>query len=330
MSKKANPLSIHEADVLQPWGTLYRGFRDEVKGVRLPAHWKLTSKWTLDQRIADFEKWREATLDLLREFVWPTYDWENQTWVGESTKSMRELTVADLDLAMHIQHPPNGDVHFKRPPESPLGSPQVITHADLFIQEDAEGGSHMFNALGIYDRTADSAVLQAANDICFRSTDNKDTPVSFQFKSALQRPRPMQMALRFKKFDYQYEDAGTSITPSMCSGHCIQGLLGVGGLIEYLLDHGIRVDDDRAAALGHWAVDIGDRRVMAGVHYPADSLCSWILFTRMADSVFHRAEVKKILTLAIQKYSYIFGQIKQHSATSAGRVYMRALDALGL
>jgi hypothetical protein len=123
MSKKINPLSIHEADVLQPWGTLYRGFRDEVKGVRLPADWKVTSKLSLDQRVADFEKWRESTLALLREVLWPTYDWDNQTWVGESVTFMRELTLADLDLALRIQRPANGDVHFKRPPESPLASP---------------------------------------------------------------------------------------------------------------------------------------------------------------------------------------------------------------
>ena len=94
----------------------------------------------------------------------------------------------------------------------------------------------------------------------------------------------MQMAIRFDVSDFRYHEAVTSLSPSMCSGHCLQSSVCVGGSIEAAIGV-LNLTPEVKAALGQWAVDIGDRRVFAGVHFPSDNLCSWITFLRMADYV---------------------------------------------
>jgi hypothetical protein len=138
----------------------------------------------------------------------------------------------------------------------------------------------------------------------------------------------MQMALRFQYFNFEYLDAASSITPSMCSGHCLQGVLEVGGALERLLDDHIPLNLDKLLAICQWAVDIGDRRVMAGVHYPSDNICSWLLFLRMADFVFHRPDIKRIMGFAIAHRSFVFKELHRWKRIGRGRVYTAALAEL--
>ena len=146
-----------------------------------------------------------------------------------------------------------------------------------------------------------------------------------QFKRALQRPRPYQMALVMgKPGGHIYEEAFTAASPSMSSGHCLQGLIGVGGIFEFFIEKGTPIIGEHADALRQYGVDIGDRRVMAGVHYPSDNLCSWIIALRMAEHVYREADaVKKELALAIQQ-----SQIFQLIAGSGVEVYKPALEML--
>src|ERR1035441_7397329 len=143
------------------------------------------------------------------------------------------------------------------PRTSPRVAPRI--RRDWFRQED---GSGIFDSSSYYLGVADDQVKAFAN-LCWASDDNKQTPVSYRAQRRLQRPRAMQMALRWRRLQFEWEEATPSLTPSMCSGHCLQGLLGVGAVIERLIQDGHL--DDMGAALSRWAVDIGDRRVMAGV-----------------------------------------------------------------
>jgi hypothetical protein len=313
-------ISILDPKALPPWGGLYLGAVRLLKQVTFPPHWlRVLDDETRRQH---FERWLAHTLRLINRHLWPSYDPKQCRWMGESVGFMHDLTEADLLLMLHIQHPASGGTEFDKNPESPLRSLSTSTHRDWFRQED---GSGIFDSSSYYLGVADDQVKAFAN-LCWASDDNKQTPVSYRVKRRLQRPRAMQMALRWRLLQFEWEEATTSLTPSMCSGHCLQGLLGVGAVIERLIQDGHL--DDMGAALSRWAVDIGDRRVMAGVHYPSDSLCSWVIFLRMAEFIFERHEVKEMLAFAI-KESYVYGQITRFAATKEGAVYMEPLSLLG-
>lgn len=75
-------------------------------------------------------------------------------------------------------------------------------------------------------------------------------------------------------------------------------------------------------ALEQFGVDIGDRRVFAGVHYPSDNLSSWILALRLGREVFADPRVWLFLAEAIQKRSAVY----QTLVSSGKSAYS---DALG-
>lgn len=314
-------LSTLKSGVLQPWGVMNDGF---ITSTRFPPHWKRNAGLTDAQREQDFAQWRDDLMALINEHLWPIYDPSSREWRGKSIEHMDDLTIADLELIAEIQTSP---AHFQQRIESPLRSLEKKTHADLFLVEDDARGSKVFSSFRLYDRTMDAATLSAISDVCFDANDFKKANVSIVFKTALQRPRPMQTSFRFQR-PITHKEAGTAGSSSMSSGHSLQGVLCVGGLIEELLDAGVPISTERQLALGQWAVDIGDRRVMAGVHYPADNLCSWLIFLSMADKVFHRPEIRKIIAGAIDKQSFVLRNIRRRVDAGKGAAYQPALRLL--
>ena len=102
----------------------------------------------------------------------------------------------------------------------------------------------------------------------------------------------------------------------------------VGGLMERLLIEGEELTISQWKALQQYAVDMGDRRVFAGVHYPSDNLSSWLMVMRVANHVFVRSEVKAKLWQAISERSRVYRRIREESLTESGAVYIPALEAL--
>ena len=328
MPNKLPTLSIHEADVLQPWGLLNIEFMSAVQGVKLPSDWMVNSALNPKRRQDHFDTWHQDTLRIITDVLWPLYDRQTQEWQGASIEFMQDLTREDLELMLEMQRPSHGPRQFDQVVSSPVRLLQWKTHRDLFSDEDTEGGSHVFQGFQFYDRNEDDKSLGAMSHLCFQSDRNKNGNIVSLFKNHLQRPRPMQMALRFNYSQFEYHDAGTSITPSMCSGHCLQSMTSVGGLIERLLDDGISLHPEQLRVFAQWAVDIGDRRVMAGVHYPSDNIASWILFLSMCEHVFHRSEPKKAIAHAIREQSCIHRQLQSWRDSGRGAVYKCALQVV--
>jgi hypothetical protein len=80
-----------------------------------------------------------------------------------------------------------------------------------------------------------------------------------------------------------------------------------------------------------YAVDFGDRRVMAGVHYPSDNLGSWLLALDLIPRVCSPdtgAEVKRRIWTAISARSVIFRILKRVLGGSQEHVYRSAWDEL--
>jgi membrane-associated phospholipid phosphatase len=103
-------------------------------------------------------------------------------------------------------------------------------------------------------------------------------------KRELQRPRPHQVA-SLHGLAFEVQRAPGAVTSATPSGHAIQGLMGVAGAIVELRRYH-RFDAPLLSRLRQYAVDVGDRRVFAGVHFPTDNLASWCLALSLCSHVY--------------------------------------------
>jgi len=294
-----------------PYGVIDKEHSDEIN-LGAPKQWNAGLVGT------DWFAFREETLTMIADVLWPRYNRAEQRWEGDATEFMEELTEADLRILMDLRVPHDS---LDALPDSPL-YPQAQNCPDqrgLFRVEDLPGV--FFHKFSCYDATLPPESCNLQKTFKF-GVDNKCNPASTQFKQELQRPRAYQTAFLFG-FDFNLEHATTSLTPSMCSGHCLQGMIGGGAIMEQLLSTGANVSPASWNALRQYTVDIGDRRVLAGVHYPADNLCSWIIALRMANAVLD-PRVKPILSDAIFKNSMVYKRI----LASNNPVYAPALELL--
>ena len=72
------------------------------------------------------------------------------------------------------------------------------------------------------------------------------------------------------------------------------------------------------------ALDIGDHRVMAGVHDPSDNLGTWVVLMGLANHVYGSTEIKAKLWQAITDESLVYRLIRESGAAA----YCSHLDLL--
>jgi len=146
---------------------------------------------------------------------------------------------------------------------------------------------------------------------------------SLAFKAHFQRPRPLQTAWLIQ-CEFRRDPTKTSETPSLISGHAVQGLIVGCTILESIrADEGLATGNRKG--LQAWMTGIGDRRVMAGVHYPTDSLASWIVAAELVDCIFGDPLIREFLVEAIKGsllYKFMEGRV---GATAA---YARPWECL--
>ncbi len=269
-----------------------------------------------------FSAWLNENATMLHELLWPEFSQKNQA-------PMLELTRADIEILLQIRV----DHLLDELPDSKLRHLDCQPHRSFFTAEDAP---HKFGELHrSYDREMDEGqVLAALPRLFSRGWYNKGpNGIPFYFKSILQRPRPYQVALLLDPdTKFTHEAAKTALHPSMISGHCFVGMMGMAGVFERLLLDGTQLGGDSWDALRQYAVDIGDRRVMAGVHYPSDNLASWLLVLDLSIRTCHPAvaeSVRNQLWKAISERSVVFKRIERALAEGA-TVYQPAWNELYL
>jgi len=270
--------------------------------------------------------WFDGTLKLINDLLWPNFDQRSLKWVGRSVASMRLLTETDLALLVEIRA--HQKQIFDQPITTPVGALGRSTHRTLYHLEDGfiqVWGTYYAD----YDATLPPNVSRNFVAMIRAGVDGKVADTDMRFKVRLQRPRPYQMAFILKKDAFDYEEGQTANTPSMCCGHCMEGLLGIGGIMEQIIQSGVNLSYGSWEALEQYAVDIGDRRVMAGVHYPSDALCSWLISLRLTKHVFKvPRKVKPHLWTAIRYRSFVYRLIAQAIKDGKGDCYRAAMDAL--
>jgi hypothetical protein len=313
-------ISIHDPLVQLPWGVPDLGQRDNFNARKAPAKWLERSTLTPVEREQDWNNWVQETLDLIAEVLWPVYEEQYRIWRGNSVGRMNSLTETDLRLMLEIQDGREVD----KVPDSPLRSEDCPTHLELFRKEDADP----FVTPQFYNRMIDEAVSNNIYTACWDGVEDKLDPAIVVLKSSLQRPRPMQLALFHHLLLLNFRHSTTAHTPSMVAGHCLQGLIGVAALLENNLDNGVATPLSLQDTLTRWAIDIGDRRILAGVHYPSDGISSWIVFLRIFDKIFHQPSVKRVLAEAIYLRSFVFGKIKAAADQGKAESYQPSLEVL--
>ncbi|WP_353959298.1 phosphatase PAP2 family protein [Paeniroseomonas aquatica] len=129
--------------------------------------------------------------------------------------------------------------------------------------------------------------------------------------------------------EFESQTAATSLTSSTFSGHCLQGIVAGCAVFEVWQHNNLLRSADSAACLAQFSVDIGDRRVFAGVHYPTDNVASWILAMNLIPHIFKEPEpILKFAKFAITERSHVYKELqKRATATVALTKPIAALDA---
>jgi hypothetical protein len=286
---------------LPPWGELDAALWADLMPP-IPLDWRVRDGTEPTKH--DWCKWLKDIAKDIGELIWPIYKpgaWTNAT-VGP---------ILDADFALLSQLR-----HYIGFPIDGL-DPTTVQHRDFFEQED---NSSIAFGTGYdrYDPTLPSHIIQLLPTVLTTGIVDKVGSLDLQLKLIFQRPRAYQVAFLQARQGFTYQSAATANTPSLVSGHCLQGSL-AGCTAFDALANSAHFSADSIKALQQFTVDIGDRRVFAGVHYPSDNLASWFTALNLIPRVF-KAEVapaiKAFLWEAINLRSTVFGAIKNHIAAA--------------
>jgi hypothetical protein len=246
-----------------PYGLMPTNFINLKDPQKAPGTWKGT----------DYAKWLQAVSQLIGNHLWPLY--VAGQWAGDAVQTMEALTHADFDLFPNLRARLDGTI----------GLGMLDPHEEYFRLED-EGDAKAPNGDILLDRSIDRTLRaylttmkpnvlhdQLANDYLDKMAKHCGL-IPLHLKSLIQRPRALQMAVIMGKTDFTYRLAGSAASPAMISGHCYQGM--IGGIAAYYSATCSNAPQATLDAIAKHMVDVGDRRVFAGVHYPSDNLSSWI------------------------------------------------------
>jgi hypothetical protein len=297
------------------YGQFARVYKDSVDVNSLaPEMWRPSV--SKPEREASWMAWRDETVRIINETLWPSWDETTQSWRAANINQMDALTIADFELFSSINAVGMLDLQ----PSSPVAATAIPTHRQYFVDEDTAKLGERYN---FYDTTLPTEQLEKiVPDLKF-ALKQKAGSVSIQIKTVLQRPRAYQVA-KIMGREHKFELAVTSMTSSMSSGHCFQGCLAAAGIYEAWLSRGFAPARQQISALAQFGVDIGDRRVFAGVHFPSDNLASWIMVLRLISEVCPNPIIGNFLREAVMEKSYVFRLIRE----CKNPAYAAAIDAI--
>lgn len=264
-------------------------------------------------------KWMNGLAGELSNSVWPIYNRETGAWEGDARNTAVDLTQADLSLHQRLAPFLDTDILCRKGPGA-----QPVPHRRFFEEEDGfvfdpqsldkvrpfvKWGDSFFR----YDDTLPPPFCQQLaaafeGDGCAASAS-----LIQDLKELMQRPRPYQMSLMLDQAEYPHEYAHTAVTPSLVSGHALQAT--IAGCYTFAKHKDELMARDGVGFWAQFIVDVGDRRVFAGVHYPSDSISSWFCALRLARHIFgaEAAVIRKFLWDAIREKSAVYQAVAQHA-----------------
>lgn len=275
------------ARALPPYGYMPEKFRREVALFPVPQGFRWQGR---PATAADYTEFIESEAARMASFLWPVYDRETGKWIGSAEAGARALTAADIKVM--------GTLRGMLSQQVTCGENTLqVTHRELFRQEDESA----IGTVDLYMSGLAPDVLRALR----KAIDGgfiRLGPTHLRLKEKFQRPRPYQMSY-VARASFAYEVAVSAVTPALVSGHGLQGL--VVRTLGYVAQRNAITGANDIACLQQYCVDIGDRRVFAGVHYPSDNISSWYTGLRLCDHLFEDpqegAVAKRFMVEAIRR-----------------------------
>jgi hypothetical protein len=297
---------------LPPWGVMEELIEHLAATRLIPEAWR--DRYGQPPTAHAWVHWRDNLADQLSRVLWPKYDTTLGKWTSPPSAALLDADFALLkEVHGQLDQPVRG-----------IG-PAPVNHRVFFEEEDeaAGFGAHYER----YDPTIPQYILPDFTLMLWNGINHRIGTLHYQLKAQFQRPRAYQVAY-IQKRDFHCLWADSGGTPSFISGHCAQSALA--GCSAFSQLH-TTVDAVSIDVLKQFAVDIGDRRVFAGVHYPSDNLGSWITVFHLLPHVFEPAilrPVAQFLWDAITRKSIVFAAIKNHLDTYSDSPYAAAVTLL--
>ncbi len=315
-----------------PYGVLPGKYKKEGNSTNLVMRdWQ--PRQDREVRLINFNRWLTEWRNEIADTIWPYYDPAAGQWHGFAKNSAKELTELEIEVMI--------DAFMKENPTieenvySPLARKEIGKHKKHYVDEDTEppGINYIF-----YDNTLSTEEHENVMDTMLQAVstskhDGKKALGHFWLKNQLQRPRPLHSALKFnleKNFSSKMSSRGQH--PSIISGHCFQGIMMSCAVLEEWLLQG-PVDQKRQDSLAQFMVDIGDRRIFAGVHYPSDNMASWAMALSLIPYVFKDPDpIVEFVRDAIMKCSEVYQVVAEKyvnmPAAQAALLIMRKAELI--
>lgn len=307
-------------DRLPPYGIFPAKYSDFLPEDPMP-------DWRPDlpaaERRANFETWRAGVLDVLAASVWPRFDRPTQTWSGAAEARSLELTRFELEVMVKALQ--GASPALDKFPTSPNMIVSPRQNRDYFeIEDDVE--KPIAAHLAEYDVSLSPGELAAAEHVAKDAFSTK-VPGVFWLKGEFQRPRPWQTAMMLQVNPFRYEHAKTAVHSACYSGHCLESITFCAAIYVSWLKGGRPLPDGRRASLARFAADYGDRRVMAGVHYPSDNIASWYIAVKLLPHLFpgHEAGVVDFVREVVRTSTIHSLILENYASQAACAGVMKAL-----
>jgi hypothetical protein len=274
---------------LPPWGVMDESLQQAIDDDPFPRDWNAAP--------TEWATWLEAVTKQLGASLWPPY--QPAVW---DTPQIRQLVDRDFELLDRL-HPAL---------DAPIDAlkPTNVTHRAFFFEEDPDDGV-WGRGYSRYDATLSPSIREWIVELIDIGLKNKASTVDLQLKRVMQRPRAWQVAMLQQRTGYRYQMAVSAYTPSLISGHCFQSVMACANAFATLAT---QLPGKSLAVFQQFTVDIGDRRVLAGVHYPSDNLASWFTALKLIPFVFDvglEKAVREFVWGAVIQRSRVFAAIRK-------------------
>jgi hypothetical protein len=299
---------------LPPWGEIDDALWADIMPP-IPLDWRVRDGTEPTKQ--DWCNWLKDIAKDIGKLIWPIY--APGAWTPATVGPILD---ADFELLARLRH------YIGFPIDSV--NPTTVQHRDFFDEEDSRSIA-FGTGYERYDPTLPSQVIQCLPTVLTTGIVDKVGSLDLQLKLIFQRPRAYQVAFLQGRQGFTYQSAATANTPSLVSAHCLQASL-AGCTAFATLARSSNFSATSLKVLQQFTVDVGDRRVFAGVHYPSDNLSSWFTALNLIPRVFEAQvapEIKAFLWEAINSRSIVFDAIKKHIAAHPGASpYEKAVDAI--